>query len=80
MLDQIIKSASKAFKVALNGDQNLILVNLICQITVIKSKSDAIAVRDLVSKIKDPLKSVLSKTHFERSYALETLSNLIEFA
>jgi hypothetical protein len=55
------------------------LVNLICEITAIKSKSDANAIRDLVSRVKDPLKSVLSKTHFERSYALETLSNMIEF-
>ena len=55
------------------------MVNLICEITAIKSKSDASAIRDLVCRVKDPLKSVLSKTHFERSYALETLSNLIEF-
>ena len=55
------------------------MVNLICEITAIKSKSDANAIRDLVSRVKDPLKSVLSKTHFERSYALETLSNMIEF-
>ena len=82
----MIIATKKAFSSALNCDHILGLVNLLAELTSIKFRRDSAGnigdfslIKDLITSVKDPLKSVLSKHHFERSKALETLAILIEF-